>query len=96
MSTCREEKRGEEGKREGGNGEEERVRRNRRTEPRLAPTFNGWGDMEDLSLRKGFHTNRVRSRGMWYPRSKNKKIQKKIKNVLPGENGQLRQTALRS
>lgn len=35
--------------------ERERVRRNPRIESRDAPTFRGWGNMEDLQLRKGFH-----------------------------------------
>lgn len=71
-SSHREEKRGEGGKGEGGNGGGERVGRNLRTEPRVAPASHGWGGMEGLSLRKGLHTNRVRSRGMWYPRGKKK------------------------
>lgn len=47
MNVCREEKRGKE--------REKSVGRNLRTEPRNAPTFKGWGNMEDPRLRKGFY-----------------------------------------
>lgn len=55
-------------------GQGRRAGRNLRTEPRVAPASHGWGGMEGLSLRKGLHTNGVRSRGMWYPRGKKKKM----------------------